>query len=314
VVSRGSTYSLVPYKHCDSNEKGPSAITVEQQRSMAIQGVPESCISNLIADVDVAQTLEVAIITLLSGSNSQKDEMLAAYKGSEFSLLKSLHDTSKRNALISPLRVDDMIGYMEESADTLAVGKVTKVHPNGKYGIKLLNGQILSQVNRTKMRPLRAELQIESKPIRPTFSSDLVHALVRPIEYGSFENMELLKMLINAGAPAGENNTTGKTPLDLARAGSTIQKYLIEVTNSKKLPKSPMVPSLNTLREIVHFEEDADKECQALLDAESTNTEKIIPEIIEVIQDELDQDSTENSVLGDGEDFFDVALTKVDVM
>ncbi len=43
-----------------------------------------------------------------------------------------------------------------------------------------------------------------------------VHHLVRPLEFGTFNNTTLLKILHDAGASLTIKNADGKTPLDLA--------------------------------------------------------------------------------------------------
>lgn len=45
----------------------------------------------------------------------------------------------------------------------------------------------------------------------------VLHHLVKPLSYGCFENVRLLKALVDAGAAIDAKDHSGKTPLDLAR-------------------------------------------------------------------------------------------------
>lgn len=50
----------------------------------------------------------------------------------------------------------------------------------------------------------------------------VMHHIVCPLEYGTFDNIELAKILANAGAPLNRPNNAGETPLEMAvRTGAT---------------------------------------------------------------------------------------------
>ena len=44
----------------------------------------------------------------------------------------------------------------------------------------------------------------------------VTHHVVCPLDYGSFDNVHMLKLLCDAGAPQDNKDRTGATPLDLA--------------------------------------------------------------------------------------------------
>ena len=119
-----------------------SVSTEKQQRSAVIQDAPKTCVSKLNMDLDVVESIEDVILASFDKtlSEKQKDLIRNEYLGSEIALLNKMPQGPKSNALISPLQVEEHIGYMEQ-LNRLAVGRVTKAHPNGQYDISLLNGQ-----------------------------------------------------------------------------------------------------------------------------------------------------------------------------
>lgn len=133
---------------------------------------------------------------------------------------------------------------------------------------------------------------------------------MRPFDFGSFENLPLLRALVSAGAPIDGKDATGKTPFEVARPGSEMQSYLLEFTKTESRGRSVLppwpVPSANG----IDLANDANAALMALHDAGAGVTEKIKPEVNQVCE----LDSTGIAVLADGDDsYFDVALSKVDV-
>lgn len=278
--------------------------------SVAIEGILDTCICALNEEADIVERTENIIKSLLGKESTERAAVMEEYQGCEIELLRKISHGTMKDSLTSPLAVGDLVGYMCDNLN-LYVGIVTEVHLNGQYNVRLLDGQDLEQINRPSLRPLREELQIKSKVVPMNLGADLIHAFLRPVEFGSFEKITLLRALVNAGAPIDGKNAEGKTPLEEVRLGSEIQEYICEVTKTNKL-SAPVLLSETFTDTCV--ESDADLEYQSLLSAESENTECIVPEIIPVCKYELDQDSADNFVLEDGDDFFDVSLTKVDVM
>ena len=64
----------------------------------------------------------------------------------------------------------------------------------------------------------------------------VTHHLVCPLEYGTYDNVQLLKLLIDAGAPLDYRDNSGFSPLDhsLIRAAPKLAKAL------QKLAGKPM--------------------------------------------------------------------------
>ena len=68
------------------------------------------------------------------------------------------------------------------------------------------------------------------------------------------------------------------------------------------------MPTLPSSHE-VNLQADADAEQEAMLTSEADSSEPVIPKVSSVCE----LDSAGTRVLVDGDDFFDVAMTKVDV-
>ena len=307
VTKVGDLCSLIPYSGTGTSTMRKTKEVINS--SVVIEGIPDTCICALDEEADIAETKENIIKSLLGEKSTETAAIMKEYQGCEIELLKKLSHGAMKDSLTSPFTVGDLVGFMCDNLN-LSVGLVVDVYKNGQYYVRLLDGRDLEQVNRPSLRPLREELQIKSNVVHANLGTDLIHAFLRPVEFGSFEKVDLLRALVNAGAPIDGKNVNGKTPLEEVRLGSEIQEYICEVMKSIKLSAPALLPETFT---DTCVESDADLEHQSLLNAESENTERIIPEIIPVCKHELDQDSTENFVLQDGNDFFDVSLTKVDV-
>ena len=304
VVSVGSSLSVLPDHN---NVKLP--LEPKRRRYEAIEDISDAWVRKLDMQVDVTEKLEDVLVSLLSENNlseKAKQTLVKEHKACEIGLEHRLCPGPTRDALFSRLSVGDVVGYMKKCK--LHVSEVISAHPNGQYDIQLFSGELKVQVSRIEIRPLRKELHIPFKTAAASFGADLVHACVRPVEYGSFDNLKLLRALVSAGAPADGKNSEGKTPLDRARPGSEIQAYLREVTQSKggrPLSAARMTPSTDG----INVEADANAEHAVLHDAGADNTERVMPKVSDVC--ELDSDGT--SVLANDDEFFDVALSKVDV-
>jgi len=288
-------------------------MSLEDQHCLVIVG-ENMDIHTLKMESDVAlvnaQDLLLSLMAESELPNERKLALIKEHEGCEVQLLKRLEASPQKDALSSKLSPGDDVGYMQNMsfAPKLYVGKVKSAHKNGQYDVDLINGETIMQVNRFLLRPLRKELTIPTKNQPPKLSSYLVHACVKPVTYGSFEDLGLLRELVESGAPADEKDENGESPLDKARPGSEIQAYLRKVTSSEKgrsLPERLPLSIANRFDNQV----DADKEHAALLAAGAGISERIIPKVSDVC--ELDSDGIH--VLADGEDFFDVVLSKVDV-
>ncbi len=64
----------------------------------------------------------------------------------------------------------------------------------------------------------------------------ILHHVVSPMNYGTYDNVMLLKMLINAGAPLQQQDNAGLTPLDYAliRGAPKLAKAIQKLLGRKK--------------------------------------------------------------------------------
>jgi len=312
--SPGDVSTSQPISKPLPRNKAPALVTHDQRfKTINIQDISNVDICTMVMDMDVvADDIKDMLLPFMPAQLSldEKLTLIGEYEGNEPGLQDKLKAGPQKEALVSKLVVGDNVGHLVTSsyAPTLRVGKVTTVHANGQYDVELHNGQLMKQTSRIQLRPLRKELCIRTKPNKVNFDANLVHTCVRPVEYGAFEDLTLLQALVEAGAPADGKNKNGKTPLDLARPGSEIQAYLQKVTKSKRgrsLQASSRVPSIDG----INFKADADAEHAAMLASGENSSERVIPKVSSVC--ELGSDGI--CVLADGDDFFDAALTKVDV-
>ena len=64
----------------------------------------------------------------------------------------------------------------------------------------------------------------------------VIHHLVSPIEYGTYDNVHLLKILVDAGAPLQQKDNAGLTPLDYAllRGATQLAKAMQKLLGKDK--------------------------------------------------------------------------------
>jgi len=297
------------------------AETEQSRLCNAVKNVHQSWVCRVNRDSDApfsAKKLLMEHFIDEQMSFGSRAELLRQRKGAEGLLLPLLKTSNPavKSVLSTELKVGALVGEFVEESLLLQVGTVTAAHPNGLYNVQLTRGELRQQVGRTQLRPLRKELQlVSSKACKFRLEPALVHACVCPVDFGSYENMEMLRALSEAGSPIDGKNAKGKTPLELARPGSEQQKYLREMT---KKPRGGRKESSEALRgkrgppslDGITLEKDARDALHDLHEQGAGVTERVVPEVNEVC--ELDSDGI--CVLMDGEeDYFDVALTKVDV-
>ena len=161
-------------------------------------------------------------------------------RGTESRLIDQLDagDPSVR-CLLSPLKVGDAVGRFVEDGLLLELGEVVTAHTNGLYDVELFSGVLCIQLSRTDLRFVPTDMKVERiqstlKKLNPT----LVHACVRPFEFGSYENAEIFDCLEKSGCALDEKDGLGNTPLQLARPGSQLQTRLRESTAKPHRPRS----------------------------------------------------------------------------
>lgn len=313
----GSTYSVIPCTQVGQTNSANQGLTPWMKSSREICGVDTSCVCLYDKNSDLAKEANVAILSCMDKglSENEKKAKLKRYAGAEVNLLKEIntHDTTMVS-LMAELKEGDLVGYLQPPSSNLFVGEITNVHKNQKLDVKLLNGQTLNMLNRTHLRPLSDDLKLKPNRVHRELNSNFIHELLQPIESIFFDNVQILKALIDAGLDVKKKNAKGKIPLDIVPVGCAIREYLCTLSKTEQMEQVlPSKDSLPNNATDIELEADADAEYQSLLAVESSNTERVIPKIIPVCKSELDQDSADNHVLEEDGDFFDVSLTKVDV-
>ena len=304
---------MIPSSTLKPQDYDVSSLTLEKKSALEICNVPPDSICLCDENTDITIEANDVILSYLDKNlpNCEKDDLFKLHAGAEINLLEIVAGgDSKVDSLMCKVKKGDTVGYLENGY--LFVAEVMNIYPNMKLEIKLLNGQTLKAVNRAKLRQLSDDLKLKSNMVHADFDSQLIHDLIEPIESLSYENETILEAIIDAGVSLEEKNKHGESPLQKSRVGSVIQKRISEVI-STLLPEDTSIKTTPERTSDVDFEADADSEYQALLSVESSNTEQVVPQIIPVIKRELDQDSAENFVFAEGDVFFDVSLTKVDV-
>ncbi|XP_065199282.1 poly [ADP-ribose] polymerase tankyrase-like isoform X2 [Sycon ciliatum] len=140
------------------------------------------------------------------------------------------------------------------------------------------------------------------------FDRTLVHLVVKPVEYGSYENVDLLKKLAKADAPLSDTDENGKTPMHYAK----LQDSGCMAAALQKLGAAAPMPGLSRDRTVWKKFADrpysADEDCLAYI-TETAAKEKVKPPPDHCFE----KKDTSTVYEDDAGILFDVLLNKVDL-
>mmetsp|Transcript_64090 Transcript_64090/g.133635 ORF Transcript_64090/g.133635 Transcript_64090/m.133635 type:complete len:2350 (+) Transcript_64090:1066-8115(+) len=304
------------------------------RRWFAVERVPDNCA--VAADETVLPSvpaMDVLVQHFKAGdsmSEAERRALLKRREGTESSLMEQLDASSARvQCILSPLSVGDTVGRLvfrdvrdgpssgsgssisNTGEKILQVGIVCAIHPNGSVDMQLLGGLLLTGLKRTELRTLSKDMQLRGVTNNNSLGRSLVHECVCPFPFGSYENVDMLRALADAGAPLDAIDASGSTPLELTRPGSEMQTFLRDKTNQPNAGRVEDVsmegpPALDG----IDLAADAKTAMMTLHEQGAGLSERVVPEVNPVCQ----VDSEGAYVLQDGEEWFDVVLTKVDVL
>ncbi|XP_078592750.1 poly [ADP-ribose] polymerase tankyrase-like isoform X2 [Branchiostoma floridae x Branchiostoma japonicum] len=150
----------------------------------------------------------------------------------------------------------------------------------------------------------------------------VVHHLVQPMEYGSYENVEILELLHKEGAPLAVKDKAGKTPLDYAHAlgymklTEALNRLLGTTSIMTRVPKSTdWDDGLTWDGPPPDFRQDAEKVLAWVEQQEQERHQKEGQELVALVDKHANVEAGTGAVLVDPELNlpYDMLGTKVDV-
>lgn len=148
-----------------------------------------------------------------------------------------------------------------------------------------------------------------------------IHYVVRPLEMGSYENIEILKLLASKGFGVNEKDSMGKEPMFYAmdQDSGKMVNALLElgaVKRIKELPRSKtsIITTIDWIEEELDVEEDANKFIEECKKADTNENQQSLKKQI-ALPDQYVVNNTSGplEVLYEGDVPYDLMMTKVDL-
>eukprot|EP01134_Creolimax_fragrantissima_P000569 CFRG0569T1 len=322
----GDTLSLIVVR----NPETVQPLETKFERRINAVDVNRAYVHAVKKDVDILMSSKNVImsnwVSKDDHSDSDKTKLLEEYEGFEQQLVvnKTITNVPElQDVLMSVLLEGQYVAITTQEGTEQIIAEIKAAYVNGQYCVQPLRG-LAQTMSRIDIRPLRQELDI-STLIEPmdrlgdmVRDEGLAHLCVRPVSFGSYDNVDMLETLLRFGVPADVQDVNGKTPLELACPESKLAARLREVTNTTPLTNTVEAMSVDKNEDVcvqvggVNLQADAELEWLALHEEGADDTEIIIPTVNPV----CGQTSAGLHVLkipGEELDFYDVVLSKVDV-